>query len=281
MRERPLYFGPGNNLLGIVTMPTEPVPRTPAVLLLNAGLLHRVGPNRLNVELARSLAEVGVTSLRFDMAGVGDSELQVGGMLDIERSRQDVIDAMDGLSSSHGARRFVVVGLCTGAYNAFRAALVDERVVGCVLLDGYSYPTARSKIRHYRTRVFQARRWIGFLRRKLGVEATADDQSGDLIIFENEYVSRERFEGELGALLARDVQMLMIYTEMGPLAFNYPEQIHDAFPDLALDRGVDVRYYRGADHTFTLPGNRRRAIRDTVDWVSTHFLQDNLAEVET
>lgn len=281
MRERPLYFGPGNNLLGIVTMPTEPVPHTPAVLLLNAGLLHRVGPNRLNVELARSLAEVGVTSLRFDMAGVGDSELQVGGMLDIERSRQDVIDAMDGLSSSHGARRFVVVGLCTGAYNAFRAALVDERVVGCVLLDGYSYPTTRSKIRHYRTRVFQARRWIGFLRRKLGVEATADDQSGDLIIFENEYVSRERFEGELGALLARDVQMLMIYTEMGPLAFNYPEQIHDAFPDLALDRSVDVRYYRGADHTFTLPGNRRKAIRDTVDWVSTHFLQDNLAEVDT
>ena len=281
MNERPLYFGPGNSLLGIVTMPSEPAPGAPAVVLLNAGLLHRVGPNRLNVELARSLADAGFVSIRFDMAGVGDSELQVGGMLDIERSRQDVIEAIDGLAAAHGATRFVLVGLCTGAYNAFRAALIDDRVAGCVLLDGYSYPTTKSKIRHYRTRVFQAKRWIGFLRRKLGVEQDSGDQSDDLIVFENEYVSRERFEGELGSLIDRDAQLLMIYTEMGPLAFNYSEQLHDAFPNLDLDRCADVRYYRGADHTFPLPGNRQRALDDIVDWMSTHFLQDNLAEVET
>lgn len=281
MTERPLYFGPDNSLLGIVTIPAEPVAEAPAILLLNAGLLHRVGPNRLNVELARSLGRAGLTCLRFDMAGVGDSELQVGGMLDIERSRQDVIEAMNGLSEMHGATSFVLVGLCTGAYNAFRAALVDERVVGCVLLDGYSYPTAKSKIRHYRTRVFQAKRWVGFLRRKLGVEPVGTEPSDDLIIFENEYVSRDRFEGELESVLDRDVRLLMIYTEMGPLAFNYARQLHDAFPHLELDRGVDVRYYRGTDHTFTLPGNRRRALGDIVDWVSTHFIQDNLVEVET
>lgn len=280
MNERPLYFGPDNNLLGIVTMPEHPSPDAPAVVLLNAGLLHRVGPNRLNVELARALAEAGFMSLRFDMAGVGDSELQVGGMLDIERSRQDVIEALDGLTSAHGATRFVLAGLCTGAYNAFRAALVDDRVAGCVLLDGYSYPTAKSKLRHYRTRVFQARRWIGFLRRKLGAGQPAGDQGSDLVIFENEYVSKERFEGELTSLVDRGTQLLMIYTEMGPLAFNYPEQMHDAFSNLDFDGTIDVRYYRGADHTFTLPGNRRQAMVDIVDWMSEHFMQDNLAPVK-
>lgn len=285
MNERPLYFGPGNALLGILTMPTRPLPEAPGVILLNAGLLHRVGPNRLNVELARSLAEVGVTSLRFDMAGIGDSELQVGGMLDIERSRDDVVEAIDALASVHGIGQFVLVGLCTGAYNAFRAALVDDRVVGGVLIDGYSYPTPKSRLRHYRTRVFQAKRWIGFLRRKLGMAPPGPDRGDDLIIFENEYVSKERFERELGSLIDRNTQLLMIYTEMGPLAFNYPEQLHEALPSLDLDRCADVRYYEGADHTFTLPGNRRRAIDDIVAWMVEKFAGGGLvatsADVET
>ncbi len=272
MNERPLYFGPDNGLLGIATMPSHPTVGAPTVILLNAGLLHRVGPNRLNVDLARSLADVGVMSLRFDMTGVGDSELQAGGLLDIERSRQDVIEGMNGLAETYGASQFVLMGLCTGAYNAFRAALVDDRVVGCVLLDGYSYPTLRSHIRHYRTRVFQAKRWIGFLRRKISAETSGDARGDDLVIFENEYVSKERFGGELGSLIARDTRLLMLYTEMGPLAFNYPEQLRDAFPNLELDRCVDVRYYRGADHTFTLPGtNRRRVIRDIIEWMKAEF----------
>ena len=88
MIERPLYFGERSNLLGVLTAPAAPHPGSPAVILLNAGLLHRVGPNRLHVDVARRLAEAGFTSLRFDMSGVGDSELPGdGGLLDIERSR--------------------------------------------------------------------------------------------------------------------------------------------------------------------------------------------------
>ena len=70
------------------------------------------------------------------MSGVGDSALLDGHQLDIERSRQDVIEAMNAVNLQSGVERFVLMGLCTGAYNAFRAALVDERVVGCVLMDG-------------------------------------------------------------------------------------------------------------------------------------------------
>lgn len=269
MNERPLYFGPGNALLGILTLPDHLDPAHPGVVLLNAGLLHRVGPNRLNVELARNLADVGFASLRIDMAGVGDSELPMGGLIDIERSREDTREAMTGMAAATGLESFVVMGLCTGAYNAFRAALADTRVAGCVLLDGYSYPTVKSRFRHYRKRVFELDRWVGYISRKLGRATT--ERTDDLIIFENEYVSRERFARELRTLIQRNVRLFMIYTEMGPLSFNYPTQMHDAFPELPIAEAVEVSYYEATDHTFTLPGNRQRLLSDVRSWMEAAF----------
>jgi hypothetical protein len=42
--------------------------------MFNMGANHRIGPRRINVKLARVLAARGVSSLRFDLGGVGDSE---------------------------------------------------------------------------------------------------------------------------------------------------------------------------------------------------------------
>lgn len=268
MNERPLSFGPRNGLFGIHTPPAVHREGAPTAILLNAGLLHRVGPNRLYVDMARRLAGLGFPAFRFDTSGVGDSELLDTGMLDIERSQHDVLAAMDAL----GDERFVLIGLCTGAFNAFRVALRDDRVAGCVLLDGYAYPTARSRIRHYRSRVFELDRWLGWFARRLGLGGrTAEVPGDDLVVFENEVVTRERFEDELGRLLARQVEMLLVYTGLGPLAFNYERQMHDAFPDLDLDRTATVRYYPNADHTFTLPGNRLALLEDIDNWMQDTF----------
>lgn len=273
MRERPIYFGPQSNLLGLLTLPDEPRHGAPAVILLNAGLLHRVGPNRLNVDVARRLADLGFSCLRFDMSGVGDSELPGGGnLLDIERSRQDVIEAMDTLSAQFGTQEFVVMGLCTGAFNAFRAALVDERVIGCALLDGYSYPTRRSQAQHYALRAFQLDRWVRYVKRKLGkgVPATTG-VAGDVIVFENEVVAKERFGDELRTLAQRGTRLLLVFTGLGPLSYYYERQIYDAFPDVGLEQVSTVRFYPKADHTFTLPGNRARLINDVEQWMTGTF----------
>lgn len=272
MNERPLYFGTGRNLLGVLTIPEHPEPGAPAVVLLNAGLLHRVGPNRLHVDLARRLAARGISCLRFDMSGVGDSELQGGGMLDIERTRSETIDAMDALHEMLGTERFVLIGLCTGAFNAFRAALVDERVSGCVLLDGYGYPTLRSRFHHYRRRVFELDRWSRFISRKLGRgRATNRSDDTDLVVFENEVVPKERFGRELSTLIQRNVRLLFVYTALGPLSYYYAEQLQDAFPKIDLERSATVLFYPDADHTFTLPGNRNRLLDEIEAWFGTQF----------
>ena len=74
MTEKALLFGEGKSLVGIVTLPAEssPVDR-PGIVILNAGVLHRVGPNRVHVQMARALAELGFTVLRFDLSSIGDS----------------------------------------------------------------------------------------------------------------------------------------------------------------------------------------------------------------
>ncbi len=268
MTERPMYFGPEQNLLGILTSPERPLAGAPAVVLLNAGLLHRVGPNRLNVTLARHLAGIGITAFRFDLSGIGDSGLGEG-EVGIDRARRDAAAAMDEVHRSTGIDRFVLVGLCTGAFNAFRVALADERVAGCVLIDGYGYPTARSRLRHYRSRILDPDRWAGFVRRRLGRGDQVDDAGGtDLVVYETEVVPKERFGSELASLVERDVALMMVYTEFGPLPVNYPGQLRDAFPDVDLDRGVDVVWYPQTDHTFTLPGNRRRLVDDIETWLT-------------
>ena len=157
MIEHSVHLGPDSRLLGIVSEPDAEAARdsAPTTLLLNAGLVHRVGPNRLNVNICRDLASRGFKSARFDMSGIGDSNRPADEMPYVEQSVADVVDAMDSFSAMHGDERFVIIGLCTGAYNALEAAVADDRVVGAVLIDGYAYPTMRLTVTHQTKRLLQ------------------------------------------------------------------------------------------------------------------------------
>lgn len=274
MTERAIYFGREGNLLGILNTPRQPSPGLPAVVMLNAGLLHRVGPNRMNVDLARRLSARGVTSIRFDMSGIGDSEIVDTDLLYFRRALRDVIEAMDATERLTGVSHFVLIGLCTGAFNAFGAARQDERVKGIVLLDGYSYPTLKSQVRHYATQATKPGKWRSAAQRLLAPDRTAEDSPQDMAIFQNEDMPKERFAAELGHLLDRHVRLMLVYTGHGPLSFNYEGQLQDALPHLRLDAGVHVEYYPDADHTFTLRSHRELVLADIEAWLSAEFAEE-------
>lgn len=153
MRERVVKFGPQGILLGIETLPDGLASDSvlPAVILLNAGVVHRVGPHRMTVNLARRLAGAGFPALRYDRSGLGDS---------VPRSRgtatgaaiADAQAAMDFLDKGSRLGRFVLGGLCSGADNSVRVALVDKRVVGIILLDPFGYRTLRFYVERIRQR---------------------------------------------------------------------------------------------------------------------------------
>ena len=70
--ETPLLFGPAQSQVAVLNAPPSGT-NDLAVIFVNAGLIHHIGPNRLHVLLARALGRQGVASLRIDLSGVGDS----------------------------------------------------------------------------------------------------------------------------------------------------------------------------------------------------------------
>ncbi len=142
VRETGLRFGPGKSLFGILAepqvSPSAADPRSQrAILLINVGNNHRIGPNRLYVTMARAWAARGERTFRFDLSGIGDSRAGSSASpagLYRKESVAEVRMAMDTLAQQ-GCREFVVLGVCSGAYIAFQTSLEDPRVVGQVLLN--------------------------------------------------------------------------------------------------------------------------------------------------
>ncbi len=143
LTETPLLFGEPKRLVGILTDPQEPPHRArPTFIFLNVGANHHVGPHRMNVELARELASMGYATLRLDAAGLGDSPAVPGrreNRIYTKDSIADVQSAMTLLAQMRKAERFVLIGLCSGAYLAYHTAALDKRVVGQVLLSPYAF----------------------------------------------------------------------------------------------------------------------------------------------
>ena len=106
------------------------------VVLLSPGVKMRVGPGRLYVPLTELLNSQGFRVLRFDFFGLGDSEgdldetvlADVYNNIEVGRYVDDTLAALNWLSAEHGAKRFVLGGLCGGAITAILAAERDARV---------------------------------------------------------------------------------------------------------------------------------------------------------
>lgn len=157
--ERGVVFGRENSLLGIFSEPAGGASRPLSVVLLNAGIIHRVGASRFIVEMARDLAEAGFRTLRFDLSGIGDSALPRRQETLAEIVRQDIDDAIalagEGLSGD-----VVLVGLCSGADNAFHIAPDDPRIRGLVLIDPMVHETPGFRRRKRMERLTSARSWF-------------------------------------------------------------------------------------------------------------------------
>lgn len=259
MSEEVMRFGPSDGLLGVWTTPEQPVAGQPAIILLNAGLIHHVGPSGWYVPLARRLARQGFGCLRLDVSGVGESLPRDGGGTEVDRALLDLADTLNALQTRKGVSRFVVLGLCSGAFFAHEAAVRDPRIAGAVFLDGYGYRTAGYYLRHYGARLLRPSAWGRFaarlLRRLRGVGPPPAPEEPLAIAFP----PRRQVRDDLRQLVERGAQLYFIYT--GTLAhhyFNHQRQFAEMFGALPAGPGaVAVEYLVEADHLFSAQRDRQ------------------------
>ena len=249
-----------------------------AVILLNAGVLHRVGPHRLHVILARRLAQAGLTSLRLDLGGIGDSVASSDAATFRESAVADTRTAMTGVTGALGSERFVIFGVCSGADNAIATAIADDRVAGIVLVDPPTYPTRRGQLRDLRMRVAKRGgpgdvvRWgVQVAERRL---RRAVARLGRGTVEEAHSQGRElppaaSFGAQLTALLERGVRIFAVYSGIHGARYNHADQLFERFP--ALRGRLDHAYFPTANHTFTELDTQAKLIDAVTGWITKRF----------
>ncbi len=130
----------GLRLFGILHTPPGRQPGDLTVVLLSPGVKMRVGPQRLYLPMTKQFLSVGLSVLRLDFHGLGDSDgtlpeeqlRDVYNHIEVGRFVEDTIDALNWMQQTHGCRRFLLSGLCGGAITALLAGQRDARVVGLI-----------------------------------------------------------------------------------------------------------------------------------------------------
>ena len=275
MNERAITFGAAESLAGVLTE-THADAQRPHVLILNAGVVHHVGPGRLSVEIAQQLADAGVSSIRFDFSGIGDSAPRVPALDPIACGIADARDAMDYLGAHYGVRRFILLGLCSGARHAHYVATADERVVGAVLLDGYSYPTMRSKMMHVQSRMEHPlellagvnRRFTRMLNGESTPQSTVAVDEADAFFPKDP--TRDEMARDLGVLAARNVNLLSIFSGEWE-TYRYEGQFRDAFREVELEPILTERLIDTADHLYFTRPERTAMLEMVISWLKRQF----------
>jgi len=290
-REKVVVFGSERSLVGVLTMSTVTTsnPASPFVVIPNSGLVHRVGPNRLSVRLAREFAGLGLTTLRFDLSGIGDSAPPRDTISLEESVIRDMDQALSYLQDTHGAERFILAGLCSGAYDSFRVAYRDSRVDGVVLLDYHAYKTAGFYLRHYKSRLMRIESWQNafsgenrylskirtFLINKMSRQVSSEkseEHSEEM----PRWPTQEQFGVGLEKILARNTRLMFVYTGGKIDSYNYKDQFFELFPEAAKSELVRIEFFPEVDHTFSSEDYRQLLFEMIENWMTGARLIDKL-----
>lgn len=277
MHERALAYPSGDAwLYGILSLPAAPAAL--GVVIVVGGPQYRAGSHRQFALLARELAAAGIPVLRFDYAGMGDSD---GATCGFEHAARDIRASIDRFfAETPGLERVALWGLCDGATAAALYAPDDARVAGVALLNPWvrtEQGAARATIRHYyRARLFDRALWrkiargqfdwraaLGALWRTLGT-ARASAASGPAAPETSDLPSRM-----LGALQGFQGPVLLLLSGADLTAREFDDLAATPGPwRCLLDDGRFARHaIERADHTLSRREWHEQAVDVTRRWL--------------
>jgi hypothetical protein len=296
--EEPLQFGNGGRLFGILTLPStsrREEPGLPVFVFLSAGMLHRVGPHRLHVRLARDLSRMGFSSLRVDLADTGDSPRRPG-LTYPQSVAADFGEISDVLESRLGRLPLVLAGLCSGAHNAVRLTPEESRVVGMVLLDPICFRDdgfgARAGVQRYTNPA----RYVAWLKHRLkaltilrGGKQEEDDTVGLLNSEDNPAIDQmratwgvpnlEQLQAAFQSIRERKGRVMSVFTQGALSYYNQAGQLGRVLGMEGYQQFCTEVFWPQATHTYTLELHRRRVMDEIKTWAGG-FSRSPLATVD-
>lgn len=262
----------GDCMFGILAEPSKQ-DSARALLILNAGAIRHVGSNRMSVPLARELASTGWCVLRADLPGIGDSPACPGEDENIvygPHGARDTAVLVDWLHA-RGARDIAVGGMCSGAYHAFRGALVAPQVsriymINCgvfgAIVDFDPESTGLfGDVAHYNQSMKSTHAWRRLLTGKVAMGsvvrvATWHLKQGMLRLLREVARSlhlplRDDLGYHLLALSRRGIPLHFLYSKGDAGRTLLANEAGSTLRRLLKRGRCDMQLFEGADHTFT------------------------------
>jgi pimeloyl-ACP methyl ester carboxylesterase len=275
-KEQAVLLGTARSLVGIVARPLAPQPvEKPAIVIINTGIVHRVGHHRMYVTLSRIWAATGRTVVRFDLSGIGDSPPRSDEAAPLIAALTDIKEVLDSVESLR-ASRFVLIGLCSGADHAVLYGHTDPRIAGLVLLDPTLPPTKRYYFHYIVQRLGHVRNWISVITGRSGLLRLAASHLTHRIRPQRDLqgltLQNLPFSGYLAhcyrATAARRIRILAVFTSVST-RHTYGQQWLDAFPELSSTGATRLEFFTDSDHLFSAEKDRTRLCRVIADWLES------------
>jgi len=274
LRERPVLFGRTESLVGVLTQPTG-LPSAISVVILGAGILHRVGPSRVSVHLARRLAGIGCTVLRFDLSGIGDSPMDPRASSLEASVLADIDDAITTVLEEGGSDGVILLGFCSGADNAYHVAAHDPRVKGVVLFDPYIERTKGFHRRRTLRRLRSPKTWMNLIsgrslylriKRRLAEPPPQPPEFFMLLTSTGEdYVRRAKAGLEAG------VRYCFILSGAVEEYYNSPRQVEESLPGVFSPDHMKVVLRPEMNHILSRKEDQEWMGKTVVEWIEENW----------
>jgi pimeloyl-ACP methyl ester carboxylesterase len=279
MKEEALLLGPHRSLAGVYTPAASGDARPGAdlaVVLLNAGLIHHVGPHRLHVKLARALGARGIGALRVDASGIGDSSVRPDGLPAPELAPREPREIMDDLAG-RGHRNFVLFGICSGARQAMQAAAGDPRVRGLVLVNPSANTedpelASRAATQFYLKRsLWNPRAWLNLFTGRVNYRALFRTFAGMARRLarrgdHDKTALLDAARREFEPLLAQGARLLIVFSDRDA---KFIKTLDGGIEALQGGGRVRVEVHPEADHLFTPLEQQELFVDEVCRWVES------------
>lgn len=274
----------------------------PTVLLLNAGSVHRIGPNRNYIYIARQLLSMGFSVMRMDFLGLGDSihpYILKENNPYMPEAPGNIRAAVSHLKDNFNVKEVILMGVCSGAYASFQAALhLNDLVIREIVpvnpltfywREGMSLDTP--SLEHhwnwnrYAVNVRKSESWIKLLKGKINIVDVLrtilsrlffKTQALANIIFNK---IRRGFGIELSKDLAYDINKIhdkgikisFFFSDLDPGYKILMESAGYVVNKLMKNKTVEISFISKANHNFSSHLGRSRLLAQLTQYFSTRY----------